>query len=100
MENDEEYLPYYRWGFSLNNEDQPNGWFIRADVLDNGWYAVAYYSLDDDNPRRFYESNNQDLLRVLLDEIDEILYFKCLEEKNMYLESCVEIEEMTTANFM
>lgn len=100
MEDNTEYSIYYRWGFSFDDEDKPNGWFIRADVLDSGWYAVTYYSLDDDNPRRFYESNHEDLLKILLDEIQETLYEKCLEEKKMYLQSCVEIEQMTTANFM
>lgn len=100
MEENIEYTLFYKWGFYFDDDDVASRWFIRVDALDTSWYAMAYYSLDDNDPHRYYETNHEELLKVLIDEIDVKLYARCVEEKNMYLQSRVEIEQMTAANFM
>ncbi len=100
MEENLEYTLNYRWGFTFDNGDSADGWFISVDALDTPWYAMAYYSLDDNEPNRHYKTIHDVLLMVLMEENDNRLYKKCVEEKNMYLQSKAEIEQMTTADFM
>lgn len=100
MDENLEYTLNYRWGFTLDDEGAADGWFIKVDALDTPWYAMAYYSLDDDEPNRHYKTNHDELLLVLMEENEARLYKRCIEEKNMWLQSKAEIEQMTTANFM
>ena len=100
MEENLEYTLNYRWGFTFDDKDVADGWFICVDALDTPWYAMAYYSLDDNEQNRHYKTNHDELLMVLMEENEKALYNRCVEEKNMYLQSNAEIEQMTTANFM
>lgn len=100
MEENTEYTLNYRWGFTLDDDDEPDGWFISVNALDTPWYAMAYYSLDDSEQNRHYRTNNDELLTVLMEENEARLYSRCIEEKNMILQSQAEIEQMTVANFM
>lgn len=100
MEENTEYELHYRWGFTLDDDDEPDGWFISVNALDTPWFAMAYYSLDDSEPNRHYKTNHDELLMVLMEENEVRLYDRCLEEKNMILQSKAEIEQMTVANFM
>lgn len=96
---EESYVVNYSWGPTFEN-DVIVGWSIKADALDTPWFAMAYFGLDDDNPMRQYKTNNDELLRIFMDEIEDTLYEKCIPEKNMYLQSLLEIENMTSADFM
>lgn len=100
MEENLEYTLYYKWGFTLDDKDEADGWFISVSALDTSWYAMAYYSLDDNELNRHYKTNHDELLMILMEENEARLYKRCLEEKNMFLESQAEIEQMTAANFM
>lgn len=91
------YEIVYKWGVF---EDHTR-WFIKLEALDTDMYAVAYFSLDDTNPTRFLETNDMELLNVLLEALSKDLYFDCVDKKNMYLESqTVSFEDATVANFM
>ncbi len=93
------YPVNYSWGPTFEG-DTMVGWHITALALDTPWFAVAHFSIDDSVSVRQYRTNNDDLLRMLLDEIEDSLYERCLPEKNMYLESLKEIENMTSADFI
>lgn len=91
------YEIIYKWGVF---EDQTR-WFIKVEALDTELYAVAYFRLDDTDPTKIFETNDMELLDVLLEALAKDLYFDCLDKKNMYLESrTISFENATVANFM
>lgn len=90
----------YKWGFYYDSVDVINRWFIRAEVLDTHWYAMAYFSMDDAETWRLYETNDEDLLETLMQKSKDSLYRHCLAEKNAYMQYKKDIETMTTSNFM
>jgi hypothetical protein len=90
----------YKWGLLYDQHDVASRWFIRAESLDTDLFAVAYYHLDDTHPGRFYETNSEELLGILLEEIRESLYDKCVVDKNAYLQHQRDLEHVNISNFM
>ena len=95
-----DYELIYKWGLYYDDNDIANRWFIRAEVLDTDWYAMAYFSMDDTDAWRLYETNNEELLEALIQKSKVSLYEQCLAEKNAYLQHKKDIETMTVSNFM
>jgi hypothetical protein len=94
------YELIYKWGLYCDKDEIANRWFIRAEVLDTDWYAMAYFNLDDEDAWRLYETNNEDLLETLMEKSKSGLYQRCLAEKNVYMQHKRDIETMTVSNFM
>lgn len=86
----------WTWGFSKDEVS----WYIRVQVLDTDMYALAYYSLDDNNPMRYYESKHPDLLRALIDNESSEAFIQCRENKNAALDLRKALDNATIANFM
>lgn len=98
-----DYEIVYKWGFSYGDNYKVNKWFIRVEALDTDWFAVAYYDLEDQDgsdTNHYYETNNDELLDILLNKTKNGLYHKCMEEKNTYLKDLEELENLDVSNFL
>lgn len=87
---------YWTWGLSKDNVS----WYLRVSVVDTDMYAMAYYSLDDTNPMRYYESQYPELVRMLIDIEDKEAFIECRDQKNMLINIQQTLDEATIANFM
>lgn len=80
--------------------DDSSKWYIKVEALDTDMYAVAYFPIDDEDPKRHYESTNPELLQMVVGIEDSDLYAKCRDIKNMNFGLKDKFEEVTVANFM
>lgn len=86
----------WTWGFAKEYTQ----WFIKTEDLDTGLYAVAYFSTDDVDSIRVYETQSPGLLKVITNVEDSDIYNKCKDLKNMYLDLQVGFDDVSVANFM
>lgn len=90
------YELVWTWGIF----DDSTKWYIKIEAVDTDMYAVAYFPIDDEDPSRFYESTNSELLHKLVEIENSDLYFRCRDIKNMNFGLKDKFDEITVANFM
>ena len=86
----------WTWGFAKEYTQ----WFLKAEDLDTGLYAVSYFSTDDKDPMRVYETQSFELLPVIVNAEGSDIYSKCRDMKNMHLDLQNGFENVSVANFM
>lgn len=90
------YELHWTWGIFDDN----SMWYLRVEALDTPMYAVAYFAIDDEDPKRLYESTNPELLQKIVEAEGTDLFNKCRDIKNMNIGLKDKFEEITVANFM
>lgn len=86
----------WTWGFAIDDSQ----WFLKVEEVDTGLYAMAYFSPDDDDPMRRYETQSPRLLQTLIEVEETEIFKKCRDQKNMRLGLKDHFDKMTVANFM
>lgn len=87
---------HWQWGI-YNNEPL---WYVKVSMLDTDLYAMASFSLDDSNPQRIYQSNNPDLLSLVISIEETEMFEECRTRKNYLIDAEEAFENATVANFM
>lgn len=88
-----------RWSWGMSRDDTQ--WTLMVEAVDTGMYAVAYYSVDEQEPKRIYESNDPELLKQLIDSENTEIYAGCLERVKMHFFLKQDsFKDVTVANFM
>lgn len=90
------YELHWTWGIFDDNSK----WYLKVEAVDTDMYAVAYYSPDDNNPLKLYESTNSELLKMLIDAENSELFKSCKDKKDMHFGLKDSFSDITVANFM
>lgn len=86
---------YWTWGMSKDKTQ----WYFKVEDLDTGRYAMAYYSTDDEEPLRWYESLDNDLLKIVIETENTDAFLEAKNKKNMLMDIS-HLRDATIANFM
>lgn len=86
----------WTWGFAREYTQ----WFLKTEDLDTGLYAVSYFSVDDENPMRVYETQSPGLLEIIVNVEGSDIYNRCKNMKNMHLDLQKGFEDVSVTNFM
>lgn len=88
-----------RWSWGMSKDDRQ--WTLMVEAVDTDMYALAYYSVDEKDPKRIYESNDPELLKQLIDSEYTEIYAGCLERVKMHFFLKEDsFKDVTVANFM
>ncbi len=84
----------WTWGTSTDMKQ----WYIKIVDLDTNEYAMAYYSTDDEDPLRWYESTNSELLKMVIEAESSKIFTEARNKKNIIISSKT-FEDIIAANF-